>query len=385
MSVNGKRWTVAALVAAALAGGAALAWQSTSFGNRPTAPAAAKPPPLVSIALAQSVDLPIKLGTQGHLVTLNQVDVRPQFSGVVRGVHFHEGDEVAAGQLLFTLDASDATTQAERAQAQAAQIKAQVDEAQRDLLRSRQLARDNFISASVVDTAAGKVDSLQAQQRAALADIESARIALSRTRITAPIAGLSGQLSVHPGSLAQPSAAAALVSLVQVDPIGVDLTLPEASLTDVLAARAANKVTITLESPDGKTLAGRLVFINNTVNTDTATINLKASFANPRKLLWPGAFVRVTVDAGSNKGAIVLPPQAVIEGPKGRFVYLLGANNTVSTVPVTLLRLQDHLAVVEGLKGGEHVVTEGNQALRAGMIVRIVGPADAASATSAAQ
>ena len=366
------------------AGAALLAWQPTSsFGNKPPATTIAKPPPLVSVALAETVDLPIKIATQGHLVTLNQVDVRPQFNGAVRGVHFHEGDEVAAGQLLFTLDASDATTQAERAQAQAAQMKAQVEEAQRDLLRSRQLAKDNFISASVVDTAAGKVDSLQAQYRTALADIESARTALGRTRITAPIAGLSGQLSVHPGSLAQQSAAAAMVSLVQVDPIGVDFTLPEASLADVLAARAVNKVTVTLESPDGKALAGRLVFINNTVNTDTATINLKASFANPRKLLWPGAFVRVTVDAGSNRGAIVLPPQAVIEGPKGRFVYLLAADSSVSTVPVTLLRVQDHQAVVQGLKGGEQVVTEGNQALRPGMKVRIAKrPGEAASDAS---
>ena len=354
-------------------------WQQGLFFARekPIAVVASKPPPWVTLASARSVDLPIKLATQGHLVTLNQVDVRPQFNGIVRSVHFHEGDEVAAGQLLFTLDASDAAAQLDHAKAQAAQMKAQMEEGQRDLRRSQQLAKDNFISASVVDTAAGKVDSLSAQYRAALADIDSATAALARTRITAPMAGLTGQISVHRGSLAQQGASAPLVSVVQFDPIGVEFTLPEANLGDLLAARATNKVTITLEGQDGKSLAGRLVFINNTVNADSATVSLKAAFANPRKLLWPGAYVRITVDAGVNPGAIVLPPQAVLEGPQGRFVRLVGSDNIVSELPVTLLRVQDQLAVVRGLHGGERVVVEGNQSLRVGKAVRVAPAADA--------
>ena len=365
---------------AILFGGAAVAaaFAIHFLGSGPQAPSAggqpaAKPPPLVSVAVARQLDLPIKLVAQGHLVSLNQVDIRPQLNGTVRSVHFQEGSDVSAGQLLFTLDASDATSQLEHAKAQAAQMKAQLEEAQRDLKRSRQLAQDNFISASVVDSAAGKVSSLQGQVDAALADVQGAQTALARTRIVAPIGGVTGQLSVHPGSLAQQSAAAPLVSIVQMDPIGADFTLPEADLAHVLAARAAGSLSVSLDDPGGQPVAGKLVFINNTVNTDTATINLKAAFANPRKLMWPGVFVKVTVDAGVDRAAIVLPPQAVVDGPQGRFVYLLAGDDTVSVVPVTLLRLQDRLAVVRGLKGGERVVAEGNQSLRAGMRVR-VGP-----------
>jgi len=347
------------------------------LGGRPGADAqpqkaAAKPAPLVSAEVARKVNLPVKLTTQGHLVTLNQVDVRPQFNGVVRGVHFHEGDAVVAGQLLFTLDASDAAAQLEHAKAQAAQVKAQVEDGGRELRRAQQLAKDNFISPSVVDTAAGKLDSLNAQYRAALADIATAETAFGRTRIAAPISGLTGQVSVHIGSLAQQTATAPLVSLVQMDPIGVEFTLPEASLGDLLSARAAGKVSVTLEGVDGQSLAGHLVFVNNTVNADSATVSLKAAFDNPHKLLWPGAYVRIAIDAGTNEGAIVLPPQAVLDGPDGRYVLVVGSDDIARATPVTLLRVQDHLAVVHGLKGGENVVVEGNQGLRAGKPVRVV-------------
>jgi RND family efflux transporter MFP subunit len=359
-------------------------WQTGALGKKSGVPAD-KPPPLVSVALAASSDLPIKLAAQGHLIALNQVDIRPQANGIVRQVHFREGEEVKAGQLLFTLDSSDADSQLAHASAQAEQVKAQVDDGERDLARSRRLASSRFISSSAVDTSLSKLESLKAQHRAALADIQNARTLLGRTRLGAPIAGLAGALNVHPGSLAQLGATnAPLVTLVQLDPIGVEFTLPESNLADVLAARGSNTVQISLESADGKPKPGRLVFINNTVNTDTATITMKAEFPNQAKTLWPGAFVRLVIGAGTHPGSIVLPPQAVLEGPAGRFVYVLGADNTVTAAPVKLLRIQDQLAVVEGLKGGERVVTEGGQNLKPGARVQVAATAvEQHSATAA--
>jgi RND family efflux transporter MFP subunit len=376
---NRRRTAVAlTLLALATAGG----WYALGRGKTDK-PLAIKPPPLVSVAVAEPRDLAVKLATQGHLVTLNQVDVRPQADGIIRAVHFHEGDEVKAGQLLFSIDATDATTALARAEAQAAQYKAQVDDAQRDLLRTRQLATSHFYSSSAVDTSASKLESLQAQHRAALADIATARAQLARTRIVAPISGLTGALAVHPGSLAQQSAAAPLVTLVQIDTIGVDFTLPEGQLGDLLRARAANQVKVTLQTPDGTPVEGKLVFVNNTVNTDTATINLKASFPNPKKTLWPGAYAKVTVDAGTSRSAITLPSQAVLEGPDGRFVYVLDAQNKVAARPVKLLRIQDQRAVVEGLTAGERVVAEGNLGVKPGTLVQVSAPGRAASAGEA--
>ena len=185
------------------------------------------------------------------------------------------------------------------------------------------------------------------------------------------MAGLTGALAVHPGSLAQTSAAVPLVTVVQIDPIGVEFSLPESQLARLLDARAAGTVRIELQRPDGKRLPGSLVFVNNTVNTDSGTITLKASFPNATSSLWPGAYVELVIDAGVSRGAIVLPPQALLEGPQGRFVYVLDQDNKAQVRPVELLRLQEQMAVVDGLNGGERVVAEGHAGLKPGAAVRI--------------
>jgi RND family efflux transporter MFP subunit len=203
---------------------------------------------------------------------------------------------------------------------------------------------------------------------------------LGRTRLLAPISGVAGAVSVHIGSLAQTgSTNAPLVTLMQIDPIAAEFTLPEQYLAEVLAARAASQVHVSLDLGGGKSADGTLVFVNNTVNIDTGTITVKAEFPNAAKTLWPGAFVRLVVDAGTRPNSIALPPQAVLEGPKGRFVYLVGADGKVTPQPVTLIRLQDQLAVVEGLKGGEQLVAEGGQNLKAKDLVKAV-PANATAA-----
>ena len=345
------------------------------------AAAAPKALPLVSVSPAVARDLPVKLSAQGHLVALTQVDVRPQATGTIRAIHFKEGDEVKAGQLMFTIDASDVAAQLVKSQASAAQVKAQLDEAQRDLVRTQQLAKAQFYSPSSVDAAEGKVETLRAQYRAMLADIDSSRVMVDRTRVVAPMAGLTGALSVHPGSLAQPGATAPLVNVAQMDPVGVEFTLPEANLQALLAAREAGKVHVAIDVQDGPPVQGKLVFVNNTVNADTGTISLKAAFPNPRKSFWPGAYVKVQVTAGVSPGAVTLAPQSILDGPNGRLVFVLDAPTAkVTARPVTLLRIQEQLAIVEGLANGEQVVTEGQQGLKTGMAVRVATAASAPSA-----
>lgn len=332
-----------------------------------------KPLPLVSLIEARTLDLPIRFSAQGHLVPLNSVDVRPQVTGTIRSVDFREGDDIKAGQLLFTLDASDRIAQLNRVEAQAANIQAQLDDARRDHNRSKELAAKGYFSSSAVDTTASKVDSFEAQLKAAKADVASARVQVGYTRIVAPISAKAGAVNVHSGSLAQQGDALPLVSLLQFDPIGAEFTLPEQNLGALLTARAIGQTAISVETLDGEKIGGDLVFINNTVNTSTGTINLKASFPNAQQRLWPGAFVRLSLSAGVDKDAIVLPPQAVLEGPDGHFVFQLDEHGKVGSRAVTLLRMQDQSAVVEGLKSGEQVVVEGNQNLRAGMTASIAG------------
>ncbi len=327
-----------------------------------------KKPPLVSVTRTRALDIPIELAAQGHVVPLNLVEVRPQLNGTILGVHFHEGDDVQPGQLLFTLDDSDARAQLGKAQAQAAMIAAQLADARRDYQRAQALVASRFIAASSVDTAASKVDALVAQANSATAEISAARATLAHTRIHSPIAGKAGAVSVHPGSLAQAGATAPLVTVAQFAPVGVEFTLPEQDMRPLLAARAAGKVQVSIDGADAD---GELTFVNNTINPDSASIDLKASFPNPRHTLWPGGFVRVVVHAGVDHGAVVLPPQAVQEGPAGRFVFLATADGKVATRPVRLLRIQDGMAVIGGLQAGLPVVLEGGQNLRSGARVRV--------------
>lgn len=332
--------------------------------------------PKVSVTAAERRSLPVKLDAQGHLVALAQVDVRPQATGIVRSIQFKEGDEVKSGQLMFIIDSTDVEAQLAHSQASVAQVKAQLDEAQRDLVRTRELAKSRFYTTSAVDTAQSKVEALQGQLAAAQADVANTRVLVDHTRVTAPMTGLTGALAVHPGSLAQPGSAAPLVNVVQMDPIGVDFTLPENALARILAARAKGQLEIVAETGGGEPLAGKLVFVNNTVDTSTGTISLKASFPNADKRLWPGSFVHLHVVAGADDSAVTLTPQSLMQGPVGRFVYLVDANDTVVSKPVSLLRIQDQMAVVDGLAGGERVISEGQAGVKPGARVRV---GDAAS------
>lgn len=349
--------------------------------RRGNAVAAPKALPLVSIVSTRVTTIPVDLPAQGHVVPVNFVDVRPQLSGTITAIHFREGDDVKAGQLLFTLDDSDARAQLAKADAQGALINAQLADARRDLQRAQTLVASKFVAVSVADTASSKVDALLAQGRAATADASSARTLLGHTRILAPITGKAGAVSVHPGSLAQLNATAPLVTVSQLSPVGIEFTLPEQDLAAVLAARQAGTIGVTVQDASNASDApGQLIFVNNTINPDSATISLKASFPNAHQTLWPGAFARVVVHAGVSAHAVVLPPQAVQEGPAGRFVFLLRADGTVAQQPVTLLRVQDGLAVIGGLAGGVPVVQEGGQNLRPGMKVRVMAAPQTASA-----
>ncbi|WP_158567981.1 MULTISPECIES: efflux RND transporter periplasmic adaptor subunit [unclassified Duganella] len=364
-----------------LAAGIALAY---SLRTQSPAAAPAKKIPLVAVTAARQQELPLELSAQGHLVALNIVEVRPQLTATIVAIHFKEGDEVKAGQLLFTLDSADANAQLQRSEAQAAQILAQLADASRDFGRSSELVKSHFITSSAVDTAASKVDALKAQLKAARADIDSARLLVAHTRIVAPIAARTGAVAVHPGSLAQTSAAAPLVTLAQFSPIGVEFNLPEQDLTAILRARGAGSVRVTIDGADGETVTGELSFINNTVNTDSGTISLKATMPNPRATLWPGAYARVTVLAGIDRNAVVLPPQAVLEGPAGRFVFVAGADGKATRQPVTLLRVQSGMAVVEGVANGTRVVLEGGGNLRSGDAIRIADARPASAVAKAA-
>ncbi|ALR77002.1 efflux RND transporter periplasmic adaptor subunit [[Enterobacter] lignolyticus] len=339
-----------------------------------TSPAAEKSPPapLVSLVTVKSTDLPLTLTTQGHLISLNQVDVRAQITSAVTQVVFHEGDFVKKGQLLFTLDDAQQQAALHHALSQLAVMQAQLNKANHDLVRGKSLIKQNYISSSDWDTLVSTQQQYSAQVLAAQDDIRTAQAQLSYTRIYAPVSGKTGALNVHQGSLAQPGSTLPLVSINEFDPIGAEFTLPEQNLNAVIVAQSHAPVKVWVNNANGQRIAGTLNFIDNSVSTSSGTVNFKARFENADNLLWPGLYQEITVDAGITPNAVVLPPQSVQDGPDGHFVYVIDKQNRASTVPVTLLRIQQQMAVVEGVTPGMQVVNEGARMLRPGMSVSIV-------------
>ena len=337
------------------------------------------PEQVVSAVVVQQ-DVPVMLTAKGTVSALQMVEVRPQISATVKAVHIKEGQFVRRGERLFTLDTRTEAANLSKAEAQSTKDRADLTNAERNLERQRELFRQKFISQAALDTAQNQVDGMRGQVAVNQAAVAASHVARSFGEITAPIDGRSGSISVYPGSLVQPSGAP-LVNITQNDPINFTFTLPESELTALQTqmAQAAVPVSASLAGPgqaDPQAISkGRLVFIDNAVDTASGTIRLKAEFQNDDKRLWPGMFVTVTLAPRVLVGALTVPAQAVQTGPEKKFVYVIGADRKVSIAPIKLRLIQDARAVIEGVAPGTRVVVEGAQNLRPGSVVTEAGSA----------
>jgi len=358
-----RRWiALAAILLIALAAGIWV-WRAQNTATSAKEAGAIK---VVSAPVIQA-DVAAKLTANGTVAAVQTVEVRPQISATVKSVHIREGQSVRKGDRLFTLDARTEDANLNRAGAQITKDRADLTNAERNLERQRELFRQEYISRAELDAAQNQVDVLRGQVAIDQASVEASRVARSFGEITAPIAGRTGAIAIYPGSLVQPNGAA-LVSITQIDPINVSFTLPERELADLQQAFAQGEVPVgaKLDLPGQPMLAGRLVFIDNAVDTASGTIRLKAEFPNPDNRLWPGMFVTVTLAPRTLAGALTVPVQAVQTGPEHKFVYVIGADRKVSSLPVTVRLIQDGIAVIEGVAPGTHVVVEGAHNLRPG-------------------
>ncbi|OGT02008.1 MAG: efflux transporter periplasmic adaptor subunit [Gallionellales bacterium RBG_16_57_15] len=321
---------------------------------------------VVSAPVMQA-DVPARLSANGTVTAVQTVEVRPQISATIKTVHIREGQSVRKGDRLFTLDARTEDANLGMAEAQITRDRADLTNAERNLERQRELFRQEYVSRAELDAAQNQVDMLRSQVAIDQAAVEASRVARSFGEITAPIAGRTGAIAVYPGSLVQPTGAA-LLNITQIDPINVGFTLPERELADVQQAfaRGAVPVAAKLNLPGQPDLEGRLVFIDNAVDTASGTIRLKAEFPNPDNRLWPGMFVTVTLAPRTLAGAFTVPVQAVQTGPENKFVYAIGADRKVDSLPVNVRLIQDGIAVIEGIAPGARVVVEGAHNLRPG-------------------
>ena len=357
------------LIVVLLAVAAAL-WFWRGRDEAPAAKKGAGAVPVVSAPVSRQA-VAVRLTGTGTVTARQSVEVRAQISATIRTVHVREGQFVRQGDRLFSLDVRAEEANLGKAEAQLTRTRADLANAERNLLRQRELFERKFISQTALDTVQNLVDSLRAQVTADQASIAAARVTRSFGDIIAPLAGRIGAVTVYPGSLVQPGGTA-LLSITQMDPISVSFTQPERELPAIRQAQAAGTlaVQVRLSETDRDVLAGTLGFIDSSVDTASGTIRLKADFANADHRLWPGMFVTVALSPRTLADALTVPVQAVQTGPERKFLYTIGEEGKVSAVPVRVMLVQDGLAVIEGAEAGTRVVMEGAQNLRPGSVVR---------------
>lgn len=348
--------------------------QGGDGGSRRAGPGAGGPP-LVRLAAAQRQDVPVEIQANGTVVPLSTVEIRPQVSRVVRQVHVKEGQSVAAGALLFTLDNRAEQAALEQARARLARSEAALADAERQAARSRELAAQKFISASAADSSQAQFETARAQVQADRAALRSAQVDLDHTVLRAPSARRIGAINVYPGSMAQ--ASAALATVTQMHPIAVSFAVPESGLPGLLDGQKAGGARVSATVPpsgpgqDTHSYAGRLSFIDSAVDAQAGTIRVKAQFANSGAQLWPGQFVQARVTLDTLRAAVVVPLAAIVTAGNGARVFTVDADQLAQARPVKVLHAFGGQAAIAGIDAGEQVIVEGKQNLRPGSKVRV--------------
>ena len=400
----------------------------------------ARPPQAVpvSVARAERRDVPVHLHLVGNVLPYRTVAVTSQVNGQILRVLFQQGDYVRKGQLLFqvdprtlesSLDQARANLERDRAQLHQARMtvardqvlveqarsnrdkdRAQKDYAQAEDRRYASLLEEGSVTSEQTEQVHANLLSLvatlradeaavaaaQANLRVDQASLEvlssalkadqaaerSAAVQRAYTDIEAPMDGRTGNLNLYPGAVVQANSSTPLVTLNQVQPVFVAFAVPEQYLEPIQRLQALRPLAVeaALADPGPSAQRGEVSFIDNTVDPSTGTITLRATFPNPSRLLWPGHYVDVTLDLGTQRNATVVPQQAVQPGQKGDYVFVVRRDLTVESRPVVVDRSEAGLSALRsGLKPGERVVTDGQMQLVPGsrVTIRSSGPGPA--------
>ena len=370
--------------------------------DKPAAPPAARGAPVeVGVVTVGAQDAPLQLTLPGRLSASQIAEVRPQVTGLVLKRLFTEGGRVAAGQPLYQLD--PAALEAERARTAAALQKAEAQQAAARVKAARdaELLRADALSREAADESSAALRSAEADVAVARAALDAAQVQLGRARITAPISGRIEVSSVSAGALVTANQTAALTTIQQLDPMHVDIVQSSAeilSLRRQLDDQAGNAsitrpVQLVLEDGSVHPQAATLQFSGVTVDRGTGSVTLRAVVPNPQGTLLPGMVVQARLQAGVDRGVLLVPQQGVSRSPTGDATALVvGEGNKVERRRLTLDRaVGNQWLVRSGLKVGDKLIVEGLQRARPEMVVTPVAagsaapkaPGKAASAASA--
>src|SRR5262252_9414754 len=348
MSVGrGRRMLV--YCAVIIAAGSTGAWYLRQGPERVRAARSSTPAAIpVTIATATKRDLPIYLTGLGSVQASFTVGIRPQVDGKLETVLFTEGQHVKKGDVLARIDPRLYLAALDQAIARKMQDEAQLSSAQKDLSRSRTLVDKSFQTQQVLDQQQSKVDQLIASINADDAAIETAQTQLDYTLITAPSDGRMGVRNIDPGNIVRASDPAAIATLTRTKPAAVLFTLSARSLSDVREAQARGPVEVTAFSQDNvhPLSKGALLLIDNMVDQASATMRLKAMFANEDERLWPGDFVNARVSIAVRRDVVAIPSVAIQRGPDGIFAWVVTPTDTAEVRTITSGPTTDNQTIV---------------------------------------
>ncbi len=351
---------------------AALALLGGACSDR--APERSSPAVPVVAATAVTKDVPVQVQAVGAVEALSTVSIRPQVGGVITAVHFREGADVKAGDLLFTIDPRPFEAALRQAESMLAKDEASARNAQLEAERGKSLFEEGILPKEQHDQLRFAADSLEAAVRADQAAVDKARLDLEYCTIRSPLDGRTGSLLVNRGNLVKAIDGGPLVVINRTDPIYVSFAVPEARLAAIKAARATGKLEVQaiVTGEEDRPVLGELSFLDNAVDKATGTIRMKATFTNRERRLWPGQFVKARLRLATRAGAVVIPSQAVQAGQSGSFVFVIKPDLTAEMRPVEVVGDSEGEVVVEkGIAAGERVVTDGQLRLVPGAKVEL--------------
>ena len=393
-----RRWPwIVAAVAIVVAAGSYWYWSGRAAEAPVPAPGApggrgdpsARALPVVAVP-ARKGSIDVYLNALGTVTPRNVVVVKPRVDGQLMRVAFEEGQVVKAGTLLAEIDPRPFQVQLAQAAGQMAKDQALLNNARVDLERYRTLLAQDSISKQQVDTQEALVRQYQGTIQADQAAIDSAKLQLTYSRVTAPIGGTVGLRQVDPGNVVHASDANGIVVIAQLQPISVVFPIPEDSLPR-LRRRLATGEAIAVEAWDrdqkAKLASGKLLTLDNQIDTTTGTVKLKAEFPNTDLALFPNQFVNIRMLIETLTDATLVPSAAVLRGAPGTFVYVVKEDKSVTVATVKLGPVQgETTAIASGVNPGDVVVVDGTDKLREGSKVELVTrDAQAAPAPGAAK
>ena len=324
----------------------------------------------VVVSTATKGDLPVFLNGLGNVTAFNTVTVRSRVDGQIVKINFVEGQNVTAGQALVEIDPRPYQVQLEQAEGQLAKDQAQLKDVQVDYERFKLLFQEGVIPKQQLDTQQAQVGTFEGAIKADNATIDNAKLQIMYSHITAPISGRVGLRLVDMGNMVHATDTSGLLVITQLQPIATLFSLPQDQLPQVMA-RMKKGAPISVEAYDRdnttKLGTGKLLTIDNQIDTTTGTYKLKAVFDNTKNELFPNQFVNVHLLVDTKKNVVLVPTTAILRGPQGTYVFAVGSDNNVKIHIVTLAEANGNITgISSGLNPGDVVVTDGQDKLQDG-------------------